>query len=195
MINNYTALLKVLMKLINKSISTYYVCFPSWKWAFFDDLKVSKNSVAFWNSCFFLDLSHLCSVANISMMRGNARPAASVSRKASRDLLAMKSTADSQYSCRAQYATSASRKGYPWASLFPRFSFWRPKEKGLQKLTTKTTWIGFKEAVHHTTEMWSCTISELTLWGTPSLLVNLLGLQGVKLNQIHNEASLSLKMN
>ncbi|KAI7757428.1 hypothetical protein M8C21_000478 [Ambrosia artemisiifolia] len=67
------------------------------------------NFVAIWNSFFCLDLSQSRSTANISITRGNALLAASVSRKARRDLLAMKSTADSQYSFRAQYATSASR--------------------------------------------------------------------------------------
>lgn len=104
-------------------------CFPSWNCAFWDDLKVCKNCLAFCTSCFCLALSHLCSEASISIILGNARPAASVSRKASRDLLAMKSTADSQYSFRAQYATSASRKGYPWASRLPRFSFWKNQNK------------------------------------------------------------------
>lgn len=74
------------------------LCFPSWNWAFLDDLNVSKNSLPFCSSAFFLALSHLCSEAKISMIRGNALPAASVSRKASRHLLATKSTADSQYS-------------------------------------------------------------------------------------------------
>ncbi|GKF40314.1 hypothetical protein Tco_0120375, partial [Tanacetum coccineum] len=41
---------------------------------------------------------HLCSAACISITRGSTRSAASVSRKARRDLLAIKSTADSQYS-------------------------------------------------------------------------------------------------
>lgn len=74
------------------------LCFPSRNWAFLDDLNVSKNSLPFCSSTFFLALSHLCSEAKISMIRGNALPAASVSRKASRHLLATKSTADSQYS-------------------------------------------------------------------------------------------------
>lgn len=64
-------------------------------------------------------LSHWCSVANISIMRGTARLAASVSRKARRYLLAIKSTRDSQCSYRAQYITSASRNGY---NLLSRFS-------------------------------------------------------------------------
>lgn len=106
------------------------VCFPSRNCAFFDDLNVSKTSLPFRNSSFCLALSHLCSAARISITRGNARPAASVSRKASLDLRAMKSTADSQYSFRAQYATSASRKGYPWASRFPKFSFCQKNTKG-----------------------------------------------------------------
>lgn len=89
------------------------LCFPSRNWAFLDDLNVSKNSLPFCSSAFFLALSHLCSEAKMSMIRGNALPAASVSRKASRHLLATKSTADSQYSYRAQYATSASKNGYP----------------------------------------------------------------------------------
>lgn len=63
-------------------------------------------------------LSHWCSVANISIMRGTARLAGSVSRKARR-YLAIKSTTDSQCSYRAQYITSASRNGY---NLLPRFS-------------------------------------------------------------------------
>jgi hypothetical protein len=74
------------------------LCFPSLNCAFFDDLKVSKNSIPFCSSSFRLALSHLCSEAKISIIRGNALPAASVSRKASRHLLATKSTADSQYS-------------------------------------------------------------------------------------------------
>lgn len=36
--------------------------------------------------------------------------------------------ADSQYSFLAQYATSASKKGYPWASRFPKFSFCKIKQ-------------------------------------------------------------------
>lgn len=99
------------------------LCFPSLKWAFLDDLNVSKNFLPFCSSTFFLALSHLCSEAKISMIRGKALPAASVSRKAKRHLLATKSTADSQYSWRAQYATSASKNGYPWASRFPKPSF------------------------------------------------------------------------
>ena len=99
------------------------LCFPSLNWAFLDDLNVSKNSRPFCSSTFFLALSHLCSEAKISTIRGKALPAASVSRKASRHLLATKSTADSQYSWRAQYATSASKNGYPWASRFPKPSF------------------------------------------------------------------------
>lgn len=74
------------------------LCFPSRNWAFLDDLNVSKNSLPFCSSTFFLALSHLCSEAKISTIWGNALPAASVSRKASRHLLATKSTADSQYS-------------------------------------------------------------------------------------------------
>ena len=74
------------------------LCFPSRNWAFLDDLNVSKNSLPFCSSTFLLALSHLCSEAKISTIRGNALPAASVSRKASRHLLATKSTADSQYS-------------------------------------------------------------------------------------------------
>lgn len=113
-----------LKELVSYMIELTYQCFPSWNCAFFDDLKVSKNCFPFCNSCFCLDLFHLCSAASISIIRGSARCAASVSRKARRHLLATKSTADSQYSSRAQQATSASKKGYPCASRFPKFSFY-----------------------------------------------------------------------